>query len=60
MTSYQQRPGGKFLEVDRRRITHENEMIEGFPLRIVAPGVSRGDLGWKSWFCIYWLKTLLI
>ena len=29
---YQQRPGGKFLEVDRRGIKHENEIIVGFPL----------------------------
>ena len=32
MTSYQQRLGGKFLEVDRRGIKHENEIIVGFPL----------------------------
>ena len=37
MTSYQQRPGGKFLEADRRGIK--------FPLWVFAPGVSRGRFG---------------
>ena len=32
MTSYQQRPGGKFLAADRRGNKHENQMIVGFPL----------------------------
>ena len=31
-TSYQQRPGGKFLAVDRRGNKHENQIIVGFPL----------------------------
>ena len=44
-TSYQQRPGGKFLEVDRRGIKHENEIIVGFPLWIFAPAVSREGFG---------------
>ena len=44
-TSYQQRPGGKFLAVDRRGNKHENQIIVGFPLWIFAPAVSRGRFG---------------
>ena len=44
-TSYQQRPGRKFLDVDRRGIKHENKIIVGFPLWIFAPGVSKGRFG---------------
>ena len=43
--SYQQRPGGKFLEEDRKGIEHENEIIVAFPLWFFAPEVSRGRFG---------------
>ena len=41
MTSYQQRPEGKFLPVDRRGNKHENQIIVGFPLSFRARGFER-------------------
>ena len=44
-TSYQQRPGGKFLAVDRRENKHENQIIVGCPLWIFAPAVWKEGFG---------------
>ena len=52
--SYQQRPGWKFLEADRRWIKHENEIIVGFPLWIFVPAGSREGFGVKI-VVLYWL-----
>ena len=53
MTSYQQRPGGKFLAVDRRGNKHENQINRWFPsMSFRARGFEReiwvGNRGFVS------------
>ena len=56
MTSYQQRPGGKFLAVDRRGNKHENQIIVGFPLNFRARGLEGGIWGGNRGFVPIGLK----
>ena len=60
MISYQQRPGGKFLRWIEEEINMKIKLSLVSLYEFSRPRFREGDLGWKSWFCIYWLKTLLI
>ena len=56
MTSYQQRPGGKFLAVDRRGNKHENQIIAGSLYEFSRPRFREGDLGGNRGFVYIGLK----
>ena len=57
MTSYQQRPGGKFPAVDRRGNKHENQILVGFPsMNFRARGLEGGIWGGNRGFVIIGLK----